>query len=130
MVQKRQQTILETRSCESACRNRTQTIDRGAVINHYEENPRHSLRKGAACLDITVSVVRSAVNKASMKSYHPKTIRQFKPTDIANRREFVQAILDKINKECLNFVKFVLFFNEAVLRLQKANPPTIFLEYD
>ena len=58
MIKKWHQTFLKTGSSK-ACRIETRNVDRVAVINHYLENPRQSLRRGAACLDIPVFAVRS-----------------------------------------------------------------------
>ena len=54
MIKKQHQTILEAGSCKAACCLRTPSVHRLAVINHYVENPRQSLIRGAICIDISV----------------------------------------------------------------------------
>ena len=112
MIKKSHETFLAG-SCESVHHIQTPTIDRVAAINYYVQTPTQSLRRGATCLDISVSAVRFARKNAGMKCYHPKPVYQLHPTDIAKTREICRKIHDKI-KVSLNFVKLVLFSDEAV----------------
>ena len=67
-----------------------------------------SLKRGAACLDVSVSAMWSALKNSEMKFYISKIVHQLKPTDIADRCELAQTILDKIKVS--GFVKLVSFF--------------------
>ena len=68
------------------------TVDRVVASNHYVENPKLSLRRGTAWLDMFRSGVRSAFKNVGMKFYHTKIFHQSQTTNITKRREFSQTI--------------------------------------
>ena len=127
MLNKWCQTFLETGSCEATRCIRAPTVDRIAVINHYVENLRQSLRRETVCLEIFIFAVRSTLKYVGIKCYHCKIIHQLKSKDTTKRHELAQIIIDK-SKEPLNFGKLVLFSDAAVFHLEKTNHQTIFFQ--
>ena len=72
IIKKWHQTLLEIGSWEAVRRIQTPTVERVVVINHYMDNLRQPLKRVAACFDISVSAVRSALENVEMKCYHSK----------------------------------------------------------
>ena len=101
----------ETGSCEKV-RQRTPTIDRGAIIQHFVEQLRQSLRRGATSMGVSHASVRRVLKFFGMKCFKPKIVQQLKPNDFSLRLEFAQTTLRKI-QEYPDFAKLILFSDEA-----------------
>lgn len=106
----------KTGSCQTV-RERKPTVNREVVRQLFTEQPRQSLRRAAGSLGISAGSVRNALKSSGFKCYRPKVVQMLMETDPPRRKTFAQDILLKIN-ESPNFVKLLLFSDEAVFHLE------------
>ena len=98
-------------------KNRNKTIGIEPIIQFYENDPKQSLRRVANQVGVSHSTVRRALKFSGFKVYRPQVVQEPKNNDKIARIAFAEIIHTK-TLQCPNFIKRILFSDEAVFHLQ------------
>lgn len=96
--------------------NRTPIVNHASVIDHFQDNPKSSLRRAANTLNICHTSVHRILKKYKYHPYKIKIVQQLNGNDFAARIAFAEEMLYKI-EDSNDYLRHLMFSDEAHFHL-------------
>lgn len=105
-----------TGSVEAYKIDRTPIVNHAAVIDHFQDNPKTSLRRAANTINISHMSVHRILKKYKYHPYKLKIVQQLNANDFAARITFAEEMLSKI-EDSNDYLRHLMFSDEAHFHL-------------
>jgi hypothetical protein len=110
------QEVQVNRNSEKKQAHQPTVLDPQPIIDHFNANPKSSLRRAANIFNISHGSVQRILKKQKFHPYKLKIIQQLNENDYAARTAFAEEMLDRI-LHSPDFLQHLMFSDEAHFRI-------------